>query len=213
MSVKKRKEKRMWWIAGVVILGILVFAFFNSQKSKREDLTYIKTVPVSNLEIHTRGNKDAPLKIAEYSDFQCPACQYWFVKVKEAEAQYGDKFQLEFHHLPLRSIHPNAQIAAQAAEAAGRQGKFWEMHDLLFERQKEWSQSFKPESLFKQYAKSLGLDERRFAYDMESDEVKDFVNKQRDDAVASGIELSTPTFILDGQKISFEDFVKEYLDK
>ena len=213
MSVKKQKEKKMWIGLAIILALVLIVSYFISQKNKKGDLAHIQKVEVANLQVHLKGNKDAELKLIEYSDFQCPACQYWYGELKKLEAQYENDFQVEYHHLPLRSIHPNAQIAAQAAEAAGRQGKFWEMHDMLFERQAEWSQSFKPEQLFKQYADSLGLDTRRFAYDMNSDEVKDFVNKQYDDALASGLKLQTPTFTLNGEVIQLEDFANNYLKK
>ncbi len=86
-----------------------------------------------------KGSPDAPVVILEYSDFQCPFCQRWFTDVlPELEGRIGDELALAFAHFPLSQIHPNAEAAHAAAECAGEQGKFWEMHDLLFERQWEW---------------------------------------------------------------------------
>jgi protein-disulfide isomerase len=211
MSSKKQKEKKIWIGVIVALALILLISYFTTQKNKKEELSRIEKIQVSELQAHLKGNLDSDIKLIEYSDFQCPACQHWYVEVENTLARYGDNFKLEYRHLPLRSIHPNAQIAAQASEAAGMQGKFWEMYSILFERQAEWSQSFKPKQLFKQYAESIGLDGSRFMFDIDSDQVKEFVNKQYDEAIASGLKLSTPTFTVEGEVVSLEDFIKNYL--
>jgi protein-disulfide isomerase len=111
----------------------------------------------------------------------------------------------------LRSIHPNAQLAAQAAEAAGIQGKFWEMHDLLFENQSQWSQSFNPERFFRNYALDLELNEDRFRFDLKSNQVKVLVNSQFDEAGELQIP-GTPAFVFNGEVVDVNDFVNENLD-
>ena len=123
---------------------------------------------------------------------------------------FGDQFALEYRHFPLRQIHPNAQIAAQAAEAAAIQGKFWEMHDILFEKQAEWSQSFNPERYFRTYAEDIGLNVDRFRFDLESDMVKDRVNTDADEAAALGLP-GTPAFVFNGESIDINTFIAENL--
>jgi protein-disulfide isomerase len=77
--------------------------------------------------------------LIEYSDFQCPACGFYFPLLKKLEEEFGENIAIVYRHFPLSSVHPNAKFAAYAAEAAGKQGKFWEMHDLIFTNQSEWS--------------------------------------------------------------------------
>jgi protein-disulfide isomerase len=147
----------------------------------------------------------------EYSDFQCPACRAVAPAVAELVENFGEQFVLEYRHFPLRQIHPNAQMAAQAAEAAAMQGKFWEMHDLMFEKQTEWSQSFNPERFFRGYAEDLGMNVDRFRFDLESDEVKNRVNADADEAAALGIP-GTPGFVYNGEVIDVNTFISENLE-
>src|SRR5690606_2501503 len=107
---------------------------------------------------HIKGTPDASVTLTEYADFQCPACGQFHSIMKTVEERYGDRLAIEFKHFPLTSIHPYAMPAAKAAEAAGVQGKFFEMHDKLFEDQAAWSQSGTPQVFFNKYAEELGLD-------------------------------------------------------
>jgi protein-disulfide isomerase len=158
-----------------------------------------------------KGNKSAQIILVEYSDFQCPSCARYFHITERLIEELGDDFQLNFRHYPLKK-HTNAELAAKSAEAAGRQGKFWEMHDLLFERQKEWTKKKNEDAgrLFVQYAVSLNLNVEQFQSDLHSQAV---TNKVHNDAISgrrSGVK-GTPTFFLNGQKIvdktrSYETF-------
>lgn len=210
MSNQTRKNKKVWqWsIAGLLVL--LVIAFFLSQGDKKVDPNILATVEVSEPVAHVKGNADSEITLVEYSDFQCPACKSAAPQIKSLIEEFGDKFQLEYRHFPLRSIHPNAQISAQAAEAAGMQGKFWEMHDKLFEKQEEWSESFNPKKFFKQYAEEIGINGERLIFDLESDKVKEIVNAQFDEATSLGLP-GTPSFVLNGEKIDINTFITEYL--
>ena len=148
-----------------------------------------------------RGNAASPVLFIEYSDFQCPACRAYQPLLSEAHKVYGDRVAFVFRHYPLLQIHPNADLAARAAEAAGMQGKFWEMHDVLFEKQSAWSRAVNTASVFETYAKSLGLDMAKFKQDIESDAVKKAVA----DDYARGNEIGvqgTPTFVLGGVRVA-----------
>jgi protein-disulfide isomerase len=144
-----------------------------------------------------RGNPEAPVTIVEYGDFQCPTCGRYHPILDELLRRYAGKLKLEFHHFPLISIHPNAMGAALAAEAAGDQGKFWEMHDMLFEHQAEWSPNPNAEALFLQYALQLGLDSNQFMQSMRSPATRDRV--LADVTQGNPIVTGTPTFIINGQ--------------
>ena len=148
-----------------------------------------------------KGAADPAVTIVEYSDFQCPACARYFRITKRLIEELGKDFQLNFRHYPLKQ-HINAELAAKSAEAAGRQRKFWEMHDLLFERQKEWTRKKNKdtEKLFLQYAASLNLNLEQFKSDLHSQAVTDSVNNDVLSGRLSGVR-STPTFFLNGQKI------------
>ena len=93
------------------------------------------TLPVSDRRDHIRGNQSAAVTLVEYGDFECPHCGQAYLVLGELMDQVGDQLRLVFRHFPLAQIHPHAELAAEAAEAAGAQGQFWEMHDMLFENQ------------------------------------------------------------------------------
>lgn len=210
MSNQKRKKKQL--LNGVIIalIVLLIGSYFVSKKTNNIDPKAIESVKISEPSSHLKGNLDSEIKLIEYSDFQCPACSVAEPQIKKLVEEFGDKFQLEYRSFPLRSIHPNAQIGAQAAEAAGMQGKFWEMHDKLFENQAEWSKSFNPKKYLKQYAKEIGINVDRFIYDLESDKVKGIVNAQFDEAM--NLELpGTPSFVFNGEKVNINNFINDYL--
>lgn len=157
------------------------------------------------------GDKNAKVTLVEYSDFQCPACKAYEDIVKEIRNAYSaEDLRIVYRHFPLRSIHPNADLAAQATEAAGEEGKFWEMKDLLFENQAEWSKEKDPRGLFGAYAKAIGLDIAEFEEDLlPEDDSKERVEKDYQSGVALGIN-STPTFILNGVVIKNPQTVDEF---
>jgi len=161
-----------------------------------------------------RGPADAPITLVEYSDFQCPACAGTEPLVQLLLEAYGDRIRLIYRHFPLTSIHDKAQIAAEAAEAAGAQGKFWEMHTLLFERQQEWAYlpaDQAPQALAN-FARELGLDVDRFTRDLEEHTFQPKVMKQYQDAVAMGL-TGTPSFILNGRLVSNQGFLPTLIDE
>lgn len=203
---KKYRNKKLANIGIAAIIIILVVSFFVSQSNKTVDPSTFADVEVQALQPRLRGNETAELVLTKYSDFQCPACAQASVALKDVYEQFGDQFVLEYKHLPLRSIHPNAQIAAQASEAAGMQGKFWEMHDLLFEKQSEWSRALNPKKVFSEYAEELGINVDRFAYDLDSDAIKEKVNTDAQEAQDLGFS-GTPSFTVNGEVSSFDEFI------
>jgi protein-disulfide isomerase len=145
------------------------------------------------------GPTDAKVTLIEFGDFQCPACGNEYLILKQIKADYSGKLQFVFRHYPL-SIHANSQIAARAAEAAGDQGKFWEMHDQLYEHQNDWSFQLKPEAKFKEYAKQLGLDAAKFNTDLTDTSLADRIAQDMGDGDALGVN-ATPTVYLNDIKI------------
>lgn len=159
-------------------------------------------------EPHVKGNPDASVTLVEYSDFQCPACAQFETHVSDILAEYGDQIRFEYKHFPLISIHPFAIPAARAAEAAGQQGKFWEMHDKLFQNQQIWSRSNNPVSYFNTYAEDIGLDIDLFKRHYKASDIKGKVEDAYREARDLGLS-GTPSFFLNGEQMqitSFEDF-------
>jgi protein-disulfide isomerase len=146
-----------------------------------------------------RGAADAPVTLTEYGDYQCPTCGLYHPIVNELLSRYQGKLKLEFHHFPLVTAHPNAMAAALAAEAAGDQGKFWEMNDIIFEHQNDWSRSPAAQTIFLQYALQIGLDSNRFMQAMKSPETQERVlaDVRRGNDIVKG----TPTFLVNGTVI------------
>jgi protein-disulfide isomerase len=192
----------------VVIIAIIWFvslAMSNKTPENNTDninnTTIVTPIATSVTERgNVTGNKESSIELVEYSDFQCPACRFYYPIAKQAVKEFGNQIKFTYHHFPLRRIHTNANIAAIAAEAANEQGSFWEMHDLLFEKQREWSDSTNAEKIFIGYAENLGLDVEKFKTDLDNDSIKKIVDDDYNSAVAAGIN-ATPTFILNGEKL------------
>lgn len=154
---------------------------------------------VRNEPQHVRGNPKALVTLEEFGDFQCPPCGRMAPEVKKLEEDYHEQLRLIFHHLPL-AVHPHAQNAACAAEAAGMQDSFWEMHDLLYKEQAVWSKSEDSRALFQAYAGMLKLDLGRFKKDMDSEEVKKRIAADQRQAASLGV-TNTPTFFLNNRAL------------
>lgn len=139
--------------------------------------------------------------LVEYSDFQCPACRSYYPLIKRLVEEEEEKFTFVYRHFPLKSIHAQAELAARAAEAAGSQGKFWEMHNMLFENQQLWAGSSSARDTFIKYAEELSLDVEKFKTDMDSSEVKAKVNSDYASGIRANVQ-GTPTFFLNGKTIN-----------
>jgi len=150
--------------------------------------------------------------IDEYGDYQCPPCGALHPIIKSLKSEYGDRIQFAFHHFPLTQIHSHALEASSAAAAAGLQGKFWEMHNLLYENQSVWSEvgDFRPIVL--DFARKIGLDLQRFMRDIDGIQVVTLI---RDDATRGNLlgVNSTPTIFINGQMIANENLTADGLRK
>lgn len=155
-----------------------------------------------NIGDHFKGSDAKKVILVEYGDFQCPSCGGAHPNVNELMETYKDDVTFVFRNFPLTSIHPNARAASAVAEAAGLQGKYWEMHDMLYEGQGDWSNldATKRTDLFNQYASTLELDLNKFKEDLTSKSVSQKINF--DMALGKSVGTSaTPTFFLNGEKL------------
>ncbi len=155
---------------------------------------------IAGKKAHVLGS--GTVSVVEFSDFQCPACLSVQEPLKQILKKYEGKVEFVYRHFPLTSIHKNAQLAAQVAEAAGLQGKFFEMHDILFAKQTEWEKLSDPMEAFTAYAMLLQLEMPKFESDVASQAVKDLVNADALDATRYRLS-GTPTFFVNGVKTEF----------
>src|SRR5690606_9244913 len=155
-----------------------------------------------------KGSPEAKVTLIEFADFQCPACAAYHPVLQELSDEFPNDLRIVYRHFPLRAIHFQAENAAKASEAAALQGKFAEMHDLLFTEQNAWSRT-SGTAVFSSYAETLGLDIARFEEDIKSDAVVARVRRDSDLGLEIGLN-STPSFYLQGKKIpnpgSYEAF-------
>ena len=147
-----------------------------------------------------QGPANAPVTLVEYADYQCPMCKVYSPIITELLRRYPDKVRFEFHYYPLVQIHRYAMDAAKAAEAAGDQGKYWEMHDLLFDEQERWASSQNAETQFLTYASRLGLNTNQFMQSMRSPDVENRILQDVARATAAKLE-GTPSIFVNGQEI------------
>jgi len=202
VSSNKHKRLALWLGVGVLIVAsiFIIVRASASRPSQDSSQTLSGSIPAVDAQDWVRGNELAQKTLVEYSDFQCPACGAYYPVVKEIEKEFGSTVRIVYRHFPLTQLHKNALTAAYAAEAAGKQGKFWEMHDLLFERQATWSENANVVDTFSGYAKELGIDTEKFKTDIASQEVKDRVDRDVKSGAAAQIQ-GTPTFFLNGKQI------------
>lgn len=146
-----------------------------------------------------QSDNNVTVVLTEYSDFQCPACAYFYPIVEKLKENYGSKLEVNYKYFPLNS-HQYAMLAARAAEAARNQGKFKEMRDLLFQNQQQWSSSGNPQPTFVNYARKLGLDINQFKNDLNAAETQKTVIEQKKAGEERGVN-STPTFYINGEQV------------
>ena len=180
------------WVAFSLVNRLPVRARFRALLGTAEVITDL-VVPVDPERDHIRGPEESLVTVVEYGDFECPYCGMAEPAVRELLRDYGE-IRYVWRHLPLNDVHPNAQLAAEAAEAAAKQGAFWEMHDLLFEHQ----DALHPRALVG-YADSLGLDAERFAADLRKHAGRAHVDEDLESADLSSVS-GTPTFFVNGKR-------------
>src|SRR3954454_1624835 len=148
---------------------------------------------------HALGSAAAPITLLEFGDYECPYCGNAHPVIKRLIAEMGPRLRFVFRNFPMNSVHPHAGVAAQAAEAAGAQGKFWAMHDLLYEHQKDLD-----EIEMSQFALRAGLEIYRFDADLSSERFAPRVAEDLKSGVRSGVN-GTPTFFINGQRYDGEN--------
>lgn len=199
-------DKRFWAVVTVILLvfvGIIVAN--NRTKDSSSSSSGDTSASATN---HTKGSNAKNITFVEYGDFQCPVCAAYEPTVQEVYKKYQNDIKFQFRHFPLQQIHANAFAASRAAEAAGLQNKFWEMHDQLYLNQNAWSSVSDPVSTFTQYAKSLGLNTEQFKTDFNSKKVNGAINA--DIAAGNKLKVSgTPSFFVNGKQIELKDLVDE----
>jgi len=159
---------------------------------------------------HKLGSDSAPVKLEEFGDFECPPCGMLHPILVEMHKEFGDRLQITFREFPLVPAHQHAIAAASAAEAAGLQGKFWEMHDLIYENQKTWHEAFDVRPIFEGYAKQIALDMNRYQRDLNSDQVAQRIFLDGKRGHSMGVK-GTPTVFLNGKEVPFESLPSEKL--
>lgn len=202
-DVAKRTTRQRWLLWGGVIISLGLLTWLVIWAANQPAVTSAVPVvapPAVTANDWLDGDLNAPLVLLEYSDFQCPACAQYQQVLQQLKTNFNDQLAIVFRHFPLTEIHPSSQLAAQAAEAAGVQGKFWAMHDLLFNRQAEWSPLSDPTDTFVKYAQELTLDQVQFTTDLTSAVVKDKIDQQVADALTAQLP-GTPSFFLNGAAI------------
>ncbi len=219
---------KAWIIFGAICVvlfgGLIVYSGRDRVDVSGVDTNKIQSAAASSGDIadHTFGNAKSKVVLVEYGDFQCPGCGTAHPMVKSLSEKYEDQMVFVFRNFPLTNIHPNARAAAATAESAGLQNKYWEMHNLLFESQDQWSDASTSQrgTTFAGYAKQIGLDTA--AYDTAMNERSADINKKINFDIALGRKLGvtgTPTFYLNGKQMSTEqtggeaEFEKALLDE
>jgi protein-disulfide isomerase len=190
-------DKRFLIIMGIIVVAFLGIFFLGNTKKDTQSTETVGTV--SN---HSIGNNAKNVELLVYGDFECPACGQFSVIEKQVVDTYQNDIKFTFRHFPIDTIHPNARAAARAAEAAGAQGKFFEMHDLLYQTQSQWSSQVttNPQSIFEEYAKQLELDIDKFKVDYAAESTNSTINADKNEGNSKGVS-GTPTYYVNGQKV------------
>jgi Na+:H+ antiporter, NhaA family len=181
-----------------------------SSSSNNGPTPTLGTEPTGAEPPHIRGNANAPVTVEEFADFQCPSCGAYYPELKKIESEFGERLRVIFRERPLIPPHEHALIAAQAAEAAGLQGRFWEMHDKLYENQKTWSEANDLVPIFVDYAKQIGIDTDRFMKDLNGEAVATRIFQDGKRAHALNVN-STPTFFVNGKEAKDDSWKPEGL--
>jgi len=198
-------SKQFLGILAAVVVGLgLIFWFSGGHKNNNSGSSSSGNVQPSS---HIEGQGKKGVTLVEYGDYECPVCGAYYQTVKEVAAKYNQDIFFQFRNLPLTQIHPNAFAGARAAEAAGMQGKYFEMHDLLYENQNTWSTISNPLPDFQAYAQQLGLDMTKFNNDYASAAANDVIQADLTAFSKTGQEEATPTFFLDGTYVSNDKLV------
>lgn len=192
-------EMKIFGGIGLVTLLLIVggVVMFSRTTSNTTEIASEELLVTSDS--HKIATDSAKLTIVEFGDFQCPACGAAYAPVKALVAKNSTAVNFVWRNFPL-TIHKNAQMAAEAAEAAGDQGKYWQMHDLLFSRQSDWAELKDPKNTFIEYATSLELDPHKFTDALDSHQFLPRIQNDLRDGNQLGVN-ATPTFFVNGEKL------------
>ena len=192
-------------------MGALIVASKSNNKKIDTSAVDAKAIQIAsdsngNIADHTIGDIASKVVLIEYGDYQCPPCGSAYPTVKSLVEKYSDKIVFAFRNFPLKDPHPNARAAAAAAEAAGLQDKYWEMHDKLYENQSEWSSSSinNRTTIFTKYASEIGINTDQFLKDVSLDSI--ITKIDFDVSVGESVKVEgTPTFKLNGETVNLND--------
>lgn len=182
----------------VLVVALVAFFAYNKYAQVKKLAAPVDTVVVAD--DHFIGKSDAKVTVIEYADFQCPACKAFDPIVTAVAAKYNDRVKFVYRYFPLVQIHQNAMLSAIAAEAAGKQNKFWELKAVMFEKQEEWGSALDAEAKILGYAAGLGIDTAKMKTDMADAAVVDRVTRDLKEANSIGL-TGTPSFIINGQRV------------
>lgn len=204
-------KRVVFWSIFVIVIALIVWGLAVAMKKSANTpggLNLGTPAAVTDTD-HVMGSADAPVTLIEYSDFQCPACEMYYPLVTKLLSDEGSTtVRFVYRHFPL-SQHANAVPASMASEAAGLQGKFWEMYDLIFANHTDWTELPDPTSVFVGYATRLGLDITKFKSDLNNPVLRSAIQANTDEGIKIGIN-QTPTFFVNGKAIvnpqSYEAF-------
>jgi protein-disulfide isomerase len=197
-------NSRFWIILGVVALvlvGVLVF-----KGDKKDSTSKAATTPTN----HVTGTDANDVTLVEYGDYQCAYCALFQPTVEQIIEKYKDRIRFQFRHYPLQQVHQNAFAAARAAEAADAQGKFWEMHELLYAGQSSWKDAANVTKIFEGYAKTLQLNLAQYKTDYASSKVNGMINADMKEFDKLKLRVATPTFLLNGKQVTPANSVEEF---
>ncbi len=187
-------------LLGGILIGIYLPSLLSAQQPSGNQSQQRQNIPIDNAP--SLGAANAPVTIVEFSDFQCPFCESFFNQtLPQIQKEYIDtgKARIVYKNLPITNIHPYAEKAAEAAECAEEQGKFWEYHDLLFQNQKAWV-SGNATTLFKEYASTLKLNTTGFNSCLDANKYSSEISKDLQDGRNAGVS-GTPTFFINGIRV------------
>ncbi len=193
-------NKKFWIVFVALVVGALGFAVVQSKKDS-SSTRKIEDPKIVQTDDHIRGKADSKVYMITYGDYECPACNSWEPSLQQIKDEFGDRVAFIFRNFPLTDKHVNAFAAARAAESASLQGKFWEMHDLLYSKTAEWTgESKSTQATFEGYAQQLGLDMQKFKTDYVSEQIADRINSDLLSAGKVGA-TGTPTFLINGELV------------
>jgi protein-disulfide isomerase len=200
----------------VIVVIILAFVGIIALGGSKNNSSSGKSGTLSE---HIEGNGQDHVTLVEYGDYQCPFCGQYYATVKQVQSEYNNQITFQFRNFPLTQLHPNAFAGARAAEAASLQGKFWQMHDLLYEQNQlyynggqpanSWIGASDPTPYFNADAQLLGLNVNKFKQDYGSDAVDNVINADMNEGNKLSVN-ATPTFFLDGKQVQINNSVSSF---